>query len=124
MSFVELLLYIVGFLVSVFGGVLFVEFVLSFFPDFFDGEESVDEDVRGIEHAGKTIGIFERVIVTMLIFLYAYNAISFVIVAKSLARFNQLKRRKFAEYYLIGTFSSLAFSILIGVIVLKLAAVS
>lgn len=112
--------YSIGFIVSVFGGVLFVELVLSFFPDFSGENKIEDSEGEGIKHAGKTIGIFERIIVTLLVFLSAYNAISFVFIAKSLARFNLLRKRGFAEYYLIGTFSSLSFAILVGVVTLKL----
>jgi len=115
-----LLCYFLGFMISVFGGVFFVELVLFLFPDLSDEEKIEKSEGDGIKHAGKTIGIFERAIVTVLVFLSAYNAISFVFIAKSLARFNQLRKRRFAEYYLIGTFSSLSFAILIGVITLKL----
>ena len=89
----------------------FVELVLFLFPDLSDEEKIEKSEGDGIKHAGKTIGIFERAIVTVLVFLSAYNAISFVFIAKSLARFNQLRKRRFAEYYLIGTFSSLSFAI-------------
>lgn len=114
------LCYLIGFIISVFGGVLFVEFVLFFFPDLSEENKIEINEREGIKHAGKTIGIFERVIVTLLVFLSAYNAISFVFVAKSLARFNRLRERGFAEYYLIGTFSSLSFAISVGVITLRL----
>lgn len=109
-----------GFIISVFGGVLFVEFVLFLLPDLFEKKKTEKSGDGGIKHAGKIIGIFERAIVTVLVFLSAYNAISFVFIAKSLARFNQLRKRRFAEYYLIGTFSSLSFAILVGAITLRL----
>jgi len=35
--------------------------------------------------------------------------------AKSIARFQELKERKFAEYYLIGTLSSILFAMLVGI---------
>ena len=112
--------YFISFMVSVFGGVVFVDFVLHFFPDLSSEEKIEKSKEGGIKHAGKTIGIFERAIVTVLVYLGAYNAISFVFIAKSLARFNQLRKRRFAEYYLVGTFSSLSFAILIGVITFRL----
>ena len=35
---------------------------------------------------------------------------------KSIARFNELKDRKMAEYYLIGTLVSITFALLVGII--------
>ncbi|MFX0125417.1 MAG: hypothetical protein ACFFAE_17485, partial [Candidatus Hodarchaeota archaeon] len=45
-----------------------------------------------------------------------YGAISFVFVAKSMARFKQLEKRQFAEYYLIGTLLSLFFALIVAII--------
>lgn len=45
-----------------------------------------------------------------------YVAISIIVAAKSIARFEELKDRRFAEYYLIGTLSSILFATIIGAI--------
>lgn len=44
-----------------------------------------------------------------------YSAIAFVFAAKSIVRFGETKERKFAEYYLIGTMSSILFALLTGI---------
>lgn len=101
-------IYIFGLLISSLGGVAFVELILF--------NLSTPEENEGLNHGGKIIGFFERIIVTVLVFVGGYNAIAFVLTAKSIARFERLKERKFAEYYLIGTFSSIAFAICTGLV--------
>lgn len=78
----------------------------------------MEEKMGGLKYGGTFIGIFERAIVILLIYAQAYNAIAIVLAAKSIARFNGLKNREVAEYYLIGTFSSLTFSIACGLTIL------
>ena len=62
--------------------------------------------LSGLTHAGIVIGIIERVLVFSLVLVNQYTAITIVFAAKSIARFNDLKDRKTAEYYLIGTLLS------------------
>lgn len=78
----------------------------------FSGEES-------LKNAGKTIGIIERSLILTFILLSQYQAIGFLIAAKSVFRFGDLKetgQRKRTEYILIGTLLSFTISIVIGVI--------
>ena len=56
---------------------------------------------------GRIIGVLERVTLFVLISLNQFAAIGFVVAAKALARFQSMDDRDFAEYFLIGTFSSL-----------------
>ena len=63
---------------------------------------SKKENVR----IGSWIGILEREIILILGLLGQYEAIGFVIAAKSLARHSQLNEPAFAEKYLIGTLLS------------------
>ena len=39
-----------------------------------------------------------------------------IFAAKSIARFEDLKKREFAEYYLIGTLSSILLAMLLGIL--------
>lgn len=43
----------------------------------------------------------------MLILLGQWGALMLLVAAKSIARFDELKERAFAEYYLVGTLASL-----------------
>lgn len=72
----------------------------------------VDEDE--IQHAGKYIGIFERVIILTLVLLNQYEAIGFLITGKSIIRMNS---RGQTEYVLAGTLMSYAYAILTGILV-------
>lgn len=69
-------------------------------------------------NAGYIIGILERIIIATLVLQNQLSAIGLVLAAKSLARFNQLNDKSFAEKYLVGSLTSIAASI-IATLVLK-----
>ncbi|MDI6840204.1 MAG: hypothetical protein QMD71_05080 [bacterium] len=48
--------------------------------------------------------------------LNQYAAIGLVLTAKSIARFDALKDRNVAEYYLIGTLCSISITVFVGMI--------
>lgn len=64
-----------------------------------------------IDRAGKWIGILERLIVLTLMLNNALDSVAFILTAKSIARFNELRNKDFAEYYLIGTLASITLAI-------------
>lgn len=71
--------------------------------------------------SGYLIGVLERIIILTLGISGQLASIGFVFAAKSLARFNQLNDKKFAEKYLIGTLLSVAivlFCITLGNLIL------
>lgn len=68
----------------------------------------------GHDGAGRLIGILERTITLILILAGQWAAMALLATAKSVARFDDLKDREFAEYYLVGTLTSLLVAILIG----------
>jgi hypothetical protein len=75
---------------------------------------------NSLSEAGKWIGIFERILVYTFVITGEAGSIGFLIAAKSVLRFNDIKgsdARKEAEYVLIGTLMSFAFSILTGLLV-------
>ncbi len=43
-----------------------------------------------------------------------------LVAAKSIARFDELKDRRFSEYYLIGTLTSLLIAVIVGLALLAL----
>lgn len=63
---------------------------------------------------GKIIGYVERLLVILLTMAGAYSAIAFIVAAKSIARFKQLDDRNWAEYFLLGTLTSILLGVLIG----------
>lgn len=77
--------------------------------------ENVDESLAD---AGKYIGILERLFVFVFIVLGHFEAVGFLIAAKSVFRFGDLresKDRKLTEYILIGTLVSFGVAIAIGI---------
>lgn len=65
---------------------------------------------------GKLIGYIERLLVLVLTFYGAYPAIGFIVTAKSIARFKQMDDRNWAEYFLLGTLSSMFIGITLGIL--------
>lgn len=72
-----------------------------------------------LKDAGKYIGMLERLLVFIFIVLNHWEAVGFLITAKSVFRFGDLKEskhRKLTEYILIGTLISFGIAIITGVI--------
>ena len=70
-----------------------------------------------LKDAGKYIGILERILVFIFIVADHWEAVGFLITAKSVFRFGDLKEskhRKLTEYILIGTLISFGIAIIIG----------
>jgi len=85
-----------------------------------EAEETGMRSSISLNEAGKWIGIFERLLVFTFVIASHFEGIGFLIAAKSILRFNDIKgheARKEAEYILIGTLMSFALSIMIGLIV-------
>ncbi|WP_299116332.1 DUF3307 domain-containing protein [uncultured Winogradskyella sp.] len=78
---------------------------------------------NSLEDAGQYIGILERVLVFIFIIVGHWEAVGFLITAKSVFRFGDLtstKERKLTEYILIGTLISFGIAIIIGLMYLNL----
>jgi hypothetical protein len=74
-------------------------------------------------NAGRYIGMLERLFVFIFIIMDQWEAIGFLLAAKSVFRFGDLTKasdRKLTEYILIGTFLSFGIAIVIGIVFLKL----
>jgi hypothetical protein len=83
-----------------------------------DIEQFNDRSSTSLSEAGKWIGVFERILVLTFVIANHFEGIGFLIAAKSILRFNDIKgdnMRKEAEYVLIGTLMSFASSIIIGI---------
>jgi hypothetical protein len=83
----------------------------------------ISEENGSLSRAGRFIGILERLFVFYFIVSGQWQAIGFLLAAKSIFRFGDLKEskdRKLTEYILIGTFLSFGIAILTAIIYLKL----
>jgi hypothetical protein len=69
---------------------------------------------QNIQHGGKWIGVFERIIILTFVLLGQYSAIGFLITGKSIIRFANKDEHIQSEYVLVGTMMSYALAILTG----------
>lgn len=66
-----------------------------------------------IRGAGQMIGYLERILIVIFLAVGQYASIGLIMTAKSIARYERITRdSEFAEYYLIGTLSSILIAIL------------
>jgi len=81
--------------------------------------EKLTKGNESLKDAGKYIGILERLLVFLFIVMNHWEAVGFLITAKSVFRFGDLKEskhRKLTEYILIGTLISFGIAIITGII--------
>ncbi|HLT34089.1 MAG TPA: DUF3307 domain-containing protein [Aquaticitalea sp.] len=81
--------------------------------------KALTEGNESLKDAGKYIGILERILVFVFVVLDHWEAVGFLITAKSVFRFGDLKEskhRKLTEYILIGTLISFGVAIFIGLL--------
>jgi hypothetical protein len=80
----------------------------------------------GIKEAGKYIGMLERLFIFIFIITSFWEGVGFLLAAKSIFRFGDLKENKeikLTEYILIGTLISFGLAILIAGVYLKLKSI-
>jgi len=83
-------------------------------------ENSNNDSDNSLANAGNYIGILERLFVFCFILTDHFEAIGFLLAAKSIFRFGDLKEakdRKLTEYVLIGTLISFGSAIITGLVV-------
>ena len=79
--------------------------------------ENNNKKDNSLANAGNFIGILERLFILCFILTHHFEAIGFLLAAKSIFRFGDLKAakdRKLTEYVLIGTLLSFGLAIFIG----------
>jgi len=82
-----------------------------------------DNNEESLNNAGKYIGMLERVFVFTFVVTGNWEGIGFLLAAKSVFRFGDLKEskdRKLTEYILIGTLLSFGIAVATGIATLKL----
>src|SRR5690606_3366 len=78
-----------------------------------------DQENDSLQDAGQYIGYLERLLVFAFIITHHWEAVGFLITAKSVFRFGDLKaskERKLTEYVLIGTLTSFGSAICIALL--------
>ena len=97
-------------LLTVPGGSIFVQWVLARVP----GQKPED----GLEAAGRWIGYLERTLILALLLSGNPAGVGFVFAGKAIARFPE---RKQVEYYLLGTFASFTWAVVLALLYRALA---
>ena len=70
-----------------------------------------DLEDRGLPEAGTWIGLLERTLGFVLILMGQFQALGFLIAAKSILRFQYARDRSHSEYVIIGTLASVGWAI-------------
>ena len=79
----------------------------------------IGSEIEGLSRGGAFIGVLERALVMLLILANQPAGVGFLITAKSILRFGDVKeshQRKLTEYVIIGTFLSFGWGLLVAVL--------
>lgn len=113
-----------GLVISVRTGAFFVGFAVEPFLDQVEYQHK-DDRLRGMRDGGRTIGQLERALIFVFVLIDQFSAIGFLIAAKSIFRFGELRERSNrleAEYIIIGTLISFLWAIVVALLTRMLIA--
>lgn len=119
----RLYLYLCAYVGVVFGGGYFVHKVTHSFLDKIQVNIAVLKP--GLPNAGKYIGWVERFLILTFVIGGYGEAVGLLLAAKALARYPEIKedtKGHFAEYFLIGTLTSVGLALIAGIGVKKIRA--
>jgi len=107
---------VVFFTIAVFGGNWIVKVGMKHFMD-----QSLPQ---GFQSAGKMIGILERILFWICLLMNQISLIGFILTLKAIYRFGDIQgdnkqKMRLSEYFIIGTFYSLAWTLLIWFVMTK-----
>lgn len=109
--------WIAGLIVAVRAGRFFMTLFVRRYLEELDAVNAAAPPPRGLHAAGKTIGELERLLIFVLVLADQAAAVGFLIAAKSVFRFGELKestRRMESEYVIIGTLASFAYAMCVA----------
>ena len=118
--FIQGLIILCGFIFSVYQGSRLIDLSLQSFQVEIKDAKPDGDRLEGLHNGGSMIGMLERSLIFIFILLGQYAAIGFLIAAKSILRFGEVKEnrnRMDAEYIIIGTLTSFLFVLLVGLVV-------
>jgi Protein of unknown function (DUF3307) len=113
----NILLVSVVYVLVIFGGGYFIRALIG--PLWKEQEGQTKKEHEEVINAGLYIGWLERFLVLTALFLQSPATVGFILTAKSIARYPELKSVRFAEYFLIGTLLSVTIAIGGAIILLK-----
>jgi hypothetical protein len=113
----SILLVSVVYVLVIFGGGYFIRALIA--PLWKEELGQTTKEHEEVINAGLYIGWLERFLVLTALFLQSPATVGFILAAKSIARYPELKSVRFAEYFLIGTLLSITIAIGGAIILLK-----
>src|SRR5262245_30269556 len=113
----QVLLITVVYVSVIFGGGYLIRALIAPLWKEEPGKETSEHEE--VINAGLYIGWLERFLVLTALFLQSPTTVGFILAAKSIARYPELKSVRFAEYFLICTLLSLAIAIGGAIVLLK-----
>jgi hypothetical protein len=113
----NVLLVMVVYVLVIFGGGYFIRELIG--PLWREEAGRKTAEHEEVVNAGLYIGWLERFLVLTALFLQSPATVGFILAAKSIARYPELKSVRFAEYFLIGTLLSVTITIGGAIILLK-----
>jgi len=113
----SILLVSIVYVLVIFGGGYFIRALIG--PLWKEEEGQTAKEHQEVINAGLYIGWLERFLVLTALFLQSPATVGFILAAKSIARYPELKSVLFAEYFLIGTLLSVAIAIGGAIVLLK-----
>jgi hypothetical protein len=117
----RLYLYLSIYIAVTIGGGYFVQKITQYFMRQID--QQLVQEKPGLPSAGKYIGWLERSLVLTFIIAGYPDGVGLLLAAKALARYPEIKsdvKGHFAEYFLIGTLTSVSIALFAGFVLLKL----
>ncbi|WP_026728992.1 DUF3307 domain-containing protein [Flavobacterium denitrificans] len=112
----EFWILLTGFLLATKPTSIFIKTIISIWSP----ESQNSHQDNSLANAGNYIGILERLLIICFILTSHFEAIGFLLAAKSIFRFGDLKEakdRKLTEYVMIGTLISFGIAIVSGLII-------
>lgn len=103
-----------GFVFNAKGGTVIVRSILERYPQVVPGGIEAESSRYAM---GRTIGVLERFLIFPLVLFGQWAALAFAIAAKSIARFRELDSKDFADYYLIGTLTSILVAVASAILI-------
>jgi hypothetical protein len=113
----SILLVSVVYVLVIFGGGYFIRALIG--PLWKEQQGQTAKEHEEVINAGLYIGWLERFLVLTALFLQSPATVGFILAAKSIARYPELKSVRFAEYFLIGTLLSITIAVGGAIILLK-----
>ncbi len=114
-GYFRFLVYVFGLVLAARAGAIVLEMAVR--PYLMQLKEAGLEPVKGLFNGGRTIGQLERALIFLFILAGQPGAIGFLIAAKSILRFGEIKDRENrmeAEYIIIGTLMSFLFGLFVA----------